>query len=123
MVQVGVMRVAVHHGGVAMPVGVPGVRHFALGMRMLMMVIVHMAVLMLGQLVHVFMAMPFRQVQIEADGHQRRGGDQRPGHRLTEQGDSEKSADERCRREVCAGSRGSELAEGGDEQNEADAVA
>lgn len=95
MVQVGVMRVAVHHGSMAMPVGVPRVRHFALGMRMLVMVIVHVAVLVLDQLMRVLVAVPFRQVQIEADGHQRRGGDQRPGHRLTEQGDAEKSADER----------------------------
>jgi hypothetical protein len=43
------------------------------------MVVVNVAVLVLDWLMHVFVAVPFRQVQEEPERHQAAGNGQRPG--------------------------------------------
>ena len=71
MVHVRVMGVDVAYCLVAMPMGMR-LRHGAV-VLVLVVLIVDVAVLMLQRLVRVFVRMPLRQVQPQADAHQASG--------------------------------------------------
>ena len=123
VMQVGIVRMPVHQRRMTVAVRMSLVRRLAGRVLMLVMFIVDVAVLMLDRLVHVLMAVPLRQVQVEADRHQAARCDQRPGGRFTEKRDPQDGADEWREREIGAGPRRPEVAERRDKQDEADAVA
>ena len=77
--------------------------------RMLVLVVgvMHVAVLMLKRLMQVLVFMHLCQVQIDTDTHEQRRPDEGKGRRLAEQRERDGRADERGRREVSAGARGS----------------
>jgi hypothetical protein len=117
VVQVGIVRMPVHHRHMAMAVRMSLVRRLAGRMLVLMMFIVNVAVLMRDRLVHVLMAVPFRQMQVKADRHQAARRAQRPGDRFPEKN----GPDERRDREIGACPCRPEVAQGCYEQDEADA--
>ena len=66
------------------------------GMNMIVMHIVNMEMIMLQFLVAVVMLMALRKVQPEADCHQHAGDQELRRHRLPQQQDGERRANERC---------------------------
>ena len=73
VVNVRIMRMAVPHDWVLVPVGMPVLAAPAWFMRMLVVFIVAVLVLMRQRRVKVFMRMVFGQVQPHAQRHQRSG--------------------------------------------------
>jgi hypothetical protein len=77
MMKVGIVRVFVAHRRVVMPVGVRLAGRVISRVDMLMMLMVH-------RLVAVLVFVTFRQVEIDANGHQDRRADQLSGYGLIE---------------------------------------
>ena len=108
MVQIGVMDVLVTHWLMSMPVRM-GLRHRPV-VAMPMVLVMHVAMLVLEQLVRVFVIVPFRQMQPQANAHQQACGDELHRHRLTEKHQRNQGSDKRGQREICAGPGAAEVA-------------
>lgn len=87
VMKIGVMRMFVDHRLVPVPVAVWFSRGVVRGVPVLVMFVVNMSVLMLHRLVGVFVIMPFRKVEIEADRHEDTGHHEPGGQRFTEHDD------------------------------------
>ena len=88
VMQVRIVRMAVHEPFVSVPVGMRFTGWIVWRVLMLMMGIVHMPMLVFHCLVHVFVIVHFDQVQIQADPHQQRGGRETYRDRFPEDHDS-----------------------------------
>ena len=104
VVQVGVVRVAMRQRVVLVLVfvGFPG--WIAFVVRMLVMLIVHVAMGMPQRLVRMLVFVPLGKVQPHARRHQCPGHGKRRRDGLVQQGHAQDRADEGCRGEVCSGS-------------------
>ena len=92
MMQIGIMRVFVPQGGVAVPVRMRLADRAI--MVMLMVLVMHMRMFVLQRFVDVLMVMAFGKMQPQPDRHQQAGTDQLDGHRFAKQGERQDSADE-----------------------------
>src|ERR1700739_233350 len=115
MMEIGIMRVAMHQPHMNMRMGMRLARA--------MMRVVNMTMLMLDPLMHMLVLVPLREMEVEAKRHQRAGGNQRHGHRLTEEENRHHRADEGRERVISSRARHAECAQRGDIDGEADAVA
>jgi len=97
MMKVGVVRVLVAQGRVAMPVGMRLVGGLTRSVGMPMVHVVGVTVLMRQRLVSMLMLMPFGEVEIDADGHQDRRADQLRGDGLVEYQERQGRAQKRGR--------------------------
>ena len=88
VMQVGIMRVLVHHRRVTMRVGVRLAGRVAGAMRVPVMFIVDMPVLVLHGGVGVLVLVALGEMQIEPDPHQRRRCEQAKRDRIAEHYDS-----------------------------------
>ena len=74
MVQVGIMRVPVDQRRVTVPMAVRLARRVVGRVVVPVMLVMGMAVRMLGRIMDMVVLVPLGEVQIEAERHQRRGG-------------------------------------------------
>ncbi len=123
VVQVGIMRMAMHEPLVAVPMRVRLAAGIARGVGVKVVGVVAVPVLVLHRLVGVAVNVLLDEVQPDADPHQAAREDELQRRRLAEQRDGEHGADEGCEREIGAGARGTEMAQRQDEEGEADAIA
>ena len=123
VVQVGVVRVAMDQGCVAvrMRMGLAG--WVAGAVRVPVVRVVLMGVVVLQGRMRMVVLVPLGQMQPEAEAHEAAGHEQASGQGLAQQEDGERRADERGQGEVGAGAGGAEVAQGQHEQSEAEAVA
>jgi len=91
--------------------------------RMLMVFVVRMGVRMLLRLVHMSMSVTFGDVQPDARGHQKPGGDQLEGDGVTLHQYRKGGTKKRSYREIGSGASRSEIAQCTHEQSQADTVA
>ncbi len=76
MMQVGVMRVAVHQRRMAVPMGMRLARRRRRVMLVAVMLVMDVAMLMLHRAVDVKMLVPFRDMEPKSERHQAAGGRQ-----------------------------------------------
>jgi hypothetical protein len=70
MVKVWIVWMPMHHRRMPMPVRVRFAGRITRAMRMLVMLVMHVAMLMLNRFVSMLMVVPFGEVKIEPDRHQ-----------------------------------------------------
>ena len=90
---------------------------------MLMVLVVHVQMFVFHRFVRVLMFVALGDVKPNANAHEGRRGDQPASQRLTEGDDGKHGPDERCRREIGASARRTELSQRAHEQGEAHTVA
>jgi hypothetical protein len=76
VMQVRIVRMPMHHRRVPMPMGMRLARGIAGRVPMAVMRVVHMPVRVLHLLMRVLVFVHFRQMQVDAQAHQRRGHQQ-----------------------------------------------
>lgn len=96
MVQVGEMRVPMHHRLVPMRMGMRLTGVDARCMIMPMVLVMTMTVLVLQQFVDMLVLVPLRQMQLQSDAHQASRCQQRYRDRLAQHCHGQRRADERC---------------------------
>ena len=123
MVQVGIVRMAMNQGCMAMAVRMRFVLKDTRIVEMLVMFIMSVAVLVLDDAVRVFMAVRFAQVKIDTDGHQRARDHDAKGQGSRKSRQRQYRTNEGCGGEVSRGARGTEMAQRSNEQGQADSIA
>ena len=123
MVNVGIVRMPVHHRRVPVPVAVRLAGRCTWIVSMLVVGVVAVAVLVLQRFMGVLVLMPLGEMQPEAERHKEARDHEVGRNGLAEQGDGEDRAHERRQREIGAGPRRAEMAQREHEQGEADAIA
>jgi hypothetical protein len=118
VMDVRVMRMTVAHPFVAMHVTVRLRQQFWI-IVMLMMFVVTMTMFVFQRLVHVFVLVPLRQMQPDADKHKPPGNAKRYSDVLLKKNDCQGCASERSYGKVSSSSRRANLAERQDKQNQA----
>lgn len=115
VMQVRVVRMPVHEPpvGVLVRVGLDAVPVGAV--RVLVMRVMDVTVRVGERLVLVQMVVPLREMEPDARGHEASGRPERPARRLVEQPERKRGAEERRHREICAGARGTQVAQCDDE--------
>ena len=88
---------------------------------MLMVRIVDMAVLMFQFDMGVFVDVALGQMNPETDTHENSGKDKAIRQRFTKERDGQHCADKWCQREICSSSSSAEMAQGKNEEHQADA--
>ena len=94
MVQVGIMRVPVHHRRVAVPMRMRLSGRIARLVIVLVVLVMDMTVLMFERLVRMVVIVSFDEVEIEADPHQQRCEHELHADGFPKQRDREQRADE-----------------------------
>jgi hypothetical protein len=84
VMQVGIMRVLVHDRQMAMSMRVWFYRRIAQAVRVLVVLIMHMAMLVFERLVRVLVLMPLGEMQVDPDRHQHAGSNELRGKGLSE---------------------------------------
>lgn len=123
MVQVRVMRMTVHQIAVAMGVAVRFARRIVRFVTMRVVWIVRMEMLVFQALVCVTVFVTFGEMQPQPDGHEQPCQYQALRRRFAEQGDRQGSSDEGRQSEIGPGSGRAQMAQGQNEQHQADAIA
>ena len=123
VVHVGQVRMRVPFWLMAVPVGVRLARWITGCVRVLVMSVVRMGMGMLHSLVFVLVVVAFAKVQPDAQGYEQTGSDELQRDWLAQDKPRHQRADERRGREIGAGARCAEMAQGQHEQDEAHAVA
>ena len=122
VVRVGVVRMAVRHGCVAVRMVVPHACGDRGGVVVRVMRVMAMPMRMFRFRVMVLVNMAFRKVQPDAERHEDAGGDQWWGQGLTEEGHGAGGAEEWRYAEIGARPRGSKAAQRDNEEREAEPV-
>ena len=115
----GAWRMRVRQWSMRVGVGMGLARRIGNPVRMLVMSIMGMTVGVLGRLMHMGVLVTLGQVQPDAGSHQHARDGQPGGRRLSERDHGGERTEKRRGREVGAGARGPEIAQGEDEQDEA----
>ena|SRR5438477_464651 len=116
MMDIRIMRVAVYQGLVPMEVRVglgdiPGKI-----VCVPMMLVMRVSMCVRERLVRMRVRVSFAQMQPYAEGHQSGGGPEEDVERLANQHQRKRRTDERSRREICAGTSRTEMAQRHDEE-------
>jgi hypothetical protein len=104
MMQVGIVRVPVHHRRMAMPVGVRLSLRLIKTVDVLVVLVVDVRVLMLHGLMNVLVLVSLGEVEPDAQAHEHATNEEPQRHRLVEHWDRKERPDKGCGREVGAGS-------------------
>jgi len=123
MVHVGHMRMAMGQWLVTMPMRVADARWVASRVAVLMMFVMPMGVIVFHRFVDVLMVVHFGQMQPDPGRHQHASGQQLESYRFAQEHYGGERTDERCGREICAGSCGPEMTQRAHEQRQADPIA
>src|SRR4051794_1940500 len=122
MMQVWIVRMLVHHRRVPVTMRMRLGRRGVWPVGMLVMFIVEVPMLMHHLGVPVLMLMLFGDVQINAQRHQDARGDQAGCDRIAKHGDRQNRANERRRRKIGSGARGTKMAQSQHKQNQTETV-
>ena len=122
MVNVRVMRVDMHQRLVSMRMRVRLSRWVIRRVQVPMVLVVAVEMFVLQRLVPMFVLMPLRQMEPDAESHQCPAQQEPPRNRLVKDGDGDYRADEWSRREIGRGARGPEVSQREDKEHQTQSI-